>query len=100
MVNENVSRYLAEMNNLRCALKSLQDKFDCLRSEHCALEESYNTLKKELEVANDDYKDVNKRRRQAIKEKEIAMKYIEKLLVENERIGEIVKFCLYYKRGY
>lgn len=88
------------MVNKEDELNSLKQQFSYLKTEYCALEENYNNLKKELEVANEDYLDVNKRWHHTIEEKDIAMKYIEKLLIENERIGEIIKFCLDYKRVY
>ena len=97
MVNETI----INKDDIIADLEELKNKYMCLKDQYQDLEKEYNNLKKDLNTAYDNYDDVNKRWHHTIDEKDIAMKYIEKLLVENDQIGEIVKFYLNYERmGY
>lgn len=81
-------------------LEELKNKYSCLKVEYYALEESYNNLKKDLESLNNNYNFVNASYLSIRKDYEKAMEYIEKLLLENNQFGEIVKLYLDYKGEY
>ena len=101
MVNDNVSGYLVEMNNLRCALKSLQTRLDETLKENWELKKELSLEKKSYADLREDYSKIYEQRNEIINkyqnsEETIkkAIAYIKEMIIEEDNIDGLIKFYL------
>lgn len=101
MVNDNVSSYLIKMNNLRCALKSIQSRLDEVTKENIELNSSLKSYELDYEKLQKDYEKLTDERDEAIwkwrhNEETIkkAISYIKGIMIQEGNIDEIVRLYL------